>query len=125
LSDPQAALAYLAANTVKMLFLETCVSFGEAAEINLTSEKQHNPTQAFSGIGCRPTRAWLFRELKKLFEFVYVPVTQPRHAEFPLDWTAAEKHKASFQRAVFIASRQPLHNDLLSTTLLQQQLPQK
>jgi SAM-dependent methyltransferase len=121
LNEPNQALAYLSKNTKQMLFLETCVSFGENEEVNLTGEEQGNPTQAYSGTGCRPTRAWLFRELKELFEYVYLPTTQPCHEEFPLDWTAPERHQAALQRAVFVASRKRLENDRLSSALLLQQ----
>ncbi len=121
LSRPKEALAFLGRCTAKMLFLETCVSFGENEAINLTLEKQSSPTQASSGTGCRPTRPWLYRELRALFEYVYLPMTQPCHAEFPLDWTSPEKHQALLQRAVFIASREPLQNELLRPSLLSKQ----
>lgn len=86
--------------------------------MNLTGEAQAKPTQAWSGIGCRPTRAWIFRELQGLFEHVYLPKTQPWHEEFPIDWTAPEKHKAELQRAVFIASREPLDGAALTRSLV-------
>jgi len=121
LSKPKQALAFLSQNTHKILFLETCVSFGKNEKINLLAEDQSNPSQAFSGTGCRPTRAWLFKELQSLFEYVYLPKTQPCHEEFPLDWTTPEKHKASFQRAVFIASRERLENETLTLSLVLQQ----
>jgi Methyltransferase domain len=122
LSRPQQALAFLSKQASGLLFLETCVSFGEAAEINPVAEARSDATQAVSGRGCRPTRAWLFQELGKLFEYVYVPRTQPCHEEFPLDWRAPEKHKAALQRAVFVASRRELRNELLCASLLDQQL---
>ena len=125
LSNPQKALRFLSENTSRMLFLETCVSFGENEEINLTEEPKSNPTQACSGTGCRPTRAWLFRELQRLFEYVYVPTTQPCHEEFPLDWAVPEKHKAGFQRAIFIASRERLENDVLTPSLVLKQTRQE
>ncbi|OYQ62779.1 hypothetical protein B9G53_20315 [Pseudanabaena sp. SR411] len=121
LNSPKKALEYLSQNTKKMLFLETCVSFGETDEINLTGEKQLDPTQANSGTGCRPTRAWLFRELQSLFEYVYLPTTQPCHDEFPLDWTIQKNPKSRLQRAIFIASREPLENERLTTSLILQQ----
>lgn len=124
LNSPKQALSFLSQNTKGMLFLETCVSFGEDEKINLTSEKQSRPTQACSGTGCRPTRPWLFKELQRLFEHVYLPVTQPCHEEFPLDWSAPEKHKAILQRAVFIASRKPLENPMLTPSLVLQQTRQ-
>jgi hypothetical protein len=118
LKNPDQALDFLGKQTSKMLFLETCVSFGQNEEINLVKENQYNPTQAYSGTGCRPTRPWLFKKLKTLFEYVYIPKTQPNHEEFPLDWIAPEKHSASFQRAVFIASREKLMNESLSLSLI-------
>lgn len=121
LSKPREALAFLGQNTGSMLFLETCVSFGEQEEINLLAEVQSHPTQACSGTGCRPTRAWLFRELRGLFEYVYLPTTQPCHEEFPLDWTAPDKHQAPLQRAVFIATRERLENPALTSALVLRQ----
>lgn len=121
LSKPRQALEFLSQNTTKMLLLETRVSFGENEEINLVEESTSNPVQAYSGTGCRPTRTWLFTELQRLFEFVYLPTTQPCHEEFPLDWTAPEKHKSELKRAVFIASREPLENEKLTPALLPRQ----
>jgi hypothetical protein len=55
-----------------------------------------------------------------LFQYVYIPVTQPNHPEFPVDWTTGiPDHR--LWRAVFIASRDELRNDLLSTSLLDHQ----
>ena len=125
LSTPREALAFLSQNTSRLLFLETCVSFGDKEEINLTGEVQSDPTQASSGTGCRPTRAWLFRELQGLFEYVYVPATQPCHEEFPLDWTTPDKHVSPIQRAVFIASRERLQNEQLIASLVCQQTRQE
>ena len=118
LSKPKQALSFFSQNTKKMLFIETLVSFGENEAISLTAENQSDPTQAYSGTGCRPTRAWLFRELQGLFEYVYLPTTQPYHEEFPVDWTAPEKHKAGVQRAIFIASRERLENETLRASLV-------
>jgi len=118
LNNPEQALSFLSKNTKKMLFLETCVSFGEDEVINLTRELQSNPTQAHSGTGCRPTRAWLYKKLQEFFEYVYLPKTQPNHEEFPLDWTAPEKHIAILQRAIFIASRKRLENPTLTPCLI-------
>lgn len=121
LRTPGPALRFLSENTARMLFLETCVSFGKDAVAPLQEEYRDNPTQAYSGTGCRPTRAWVFERLRRLFEHVYLPRTQPNHEEFPLDWMAPEMHRARFQRAVFIASRAPLANPLLTPTLIPRQ----
>lgn len=121
LKNPKQALKFLALSTKRILFLETCVSFGDSEEINLTTETQTDPTQAYSGTGCRPTRPWLFKQLQGLFENVYIPRTQPNHEEFPLDWTDPEKHKPPVQRAIFVASRERLENETLSPFLIDKQ----
>ena len=121
LNKPKQALSFLGRNTSKILLLETCVSFGETKEINLTAERQSDSTQAYSGTGCRPTRPWLFAELQNLFEYVYTPKTQPCHEEFPLDWTTAQQHSAPLQRAIFVASRESLDNEILTPFLISQQ----
>lgn len=122
LKFPKQALEFFGKNCKRLLFLETCVSFGSTAEINLVNENEDDPTQANSGMGCRPTRNWIFEQLKNLFEYVYIPITQPNHEEFPLDWTSPEKHKAALSRAIFIASREKIENNLLTTSLVNQQM---
>lgn len=119
LSNPAAALKFIDRHCADLLLLETCVSFGHEETINPTSEKT-NLTQALSEQGCRPTRPWLFTQLKKYFDYVYLPVTQPNHEEFPLDWTAPERY-TGMSRAVFIASRNRIENDILTTQLVLQQ----
>ena len=121
LGKPEEALAFLSENTSKMLFLETCVSFGEQEEINIVDEQQTNVTEAFSGLGCRPTRVWLFKRLQGLFEYVYIPKTQPNHEEFPIDWTFPEGHRAKLARAIFIASRERIDNNILTVNLIDKQ----
>lgn len=121
LSNPDRAVEFLAQNTSKLLFLETCVSFDTADHVNLTEEQQSNPTQAYSGTGCRPTRMWLFNKLQEVFKYVYLPKTQPCHRQFPLDWTAPEKHTASVQRAIFVGSYEQLENEALTACLIMKQ----
>jgi hypothetical protein len=128
LSNPEQALAFLAEHCRQFLFLETCVSFGNDKQVNLVAEEQADPTQAVSGTGCRPTRRWLFEELQRHFPHVYCPLTQPNHDEFPLDWTAPEKHRSKhgngLVRAVLVASRTLLANDQLHPQLLEVQSSQ-
>ena len=121
LGDPEKALEFLSKSCSKMLLLETCVSFGEEKKINPVTEDQSHPSQSFTGDGCRPTRRWVFEKLQELFEYVYIPKTQPNHEEFPLDWTAPDKHRHELIRAVFIASRETIDNEALSSTLMDQQ----
>jgi len=118
LKNPEKAIEFMSNHCLSMLLLETCVSFGDAEQINRTKEDD-NPTQAYSGIGCRPTRIWVFNQLKKYFEHIYVPLTQPAHPEFPLDWT--KESKSYLSRAVFIASKEIIHNELLVSYLPKKQ----
>jgi SAM-dependent methyltransferase len=122
LGDPEKALSYLSSCCQRMLFLETRVFFGDTEKINvIEDEDKENPTQSLTGKGCRPTRPWLYRQLRKHFEYVYLPRTQPNHEDFPLDWTAPEKHEA-VSRAIFIASREAIENELLTTDLIDHQV---
>ncbi|MHC4915529.1 MAG: class I SAM-dependent methyltransferase [Planctomycetota bacterium] len=116
LSDPEGALKFMAENCSRVLFLETRVAFGEGEELRAVAEDRADPTQACSGRGCAPTRAWLLARLRGLFEHVYVPRTQPNHEEFPLDWSSPEQ-RPGIGRAVFVASRQAIENDLLAADL--------
>jgi hypothetical protein len=115
LSRPESAIGFLGQSCSGILLMETCVSFGDGMRVNLTSEDSKNPSQALSGTGCRPTRPWVVRELKKHFEFVYLPLSQPNHEEFPIDWSQPERHAAALSRAVFVASRSPINSPMLST----------
>jgi|SRR5271165_4719474 len=108
LGRPAEALQYLAAHCSGILLLELCVSFGDDEAVNIVREPQADPSQAWSGIGCRPTRAWVFSRLRENFEFAYITRTQPWHEEFPLDWSpaaAASWPARQLTRAVFVGSR--------------------
>ncbi len=117
LGTPADALEFLGNQCRHLLFLETRVSFGDEVEVNLLAEESGIPSLSFSGTGCRPTRAWVYGELNKHFDHVYVPRTQPNHDEFPIDWRNLETGSGSI-RAVFIASRSALDNPMLSSQLL-------
>ena len=121
LGNPEQALQFMSRNTVRILFLEIRVSFGESEERNVVREPQSDPTQAYSGIGCRPTRPWVLNQLQGLFEYVYLPKTQPNHEDFPIDWNAPDEHQAESKSAVFIASRDKIENELLTETLINKQ----
>jgi SAM-dependent methyltransferase len=121
LSKPASAIRFLSDNCSRTLLLETCVSFGEELSVNQTAERRRDPSQALSGTGCRPTRPWVMQELQKHFEFAYVPLTQPNHEEFPIDWTQSSTHTVALSRAVFVASRLHIANPILLRELPSQQ----
>ncbi len=111
--DPAMAIEFMANCCKEMLLLSTRVSFGNEGLVNLVPENAANPAQSISGTGCRPTRKWIYDHLKKHFKHVYLPITQPNHEEFPVDWNAPKLHKSDFARAVFIASNEKIDNKFL------------
>jgi FkbM family methyltransferase len=113
LEHPQEAIEFMAERTGKLLLLETCVSFGDEEAVNRVQEAVEDPTQSYQGVGSRPTRAWVFHQLKRYLPHVYVPLTQPDHEEFPTDWQRPNLHTAPLARSIFIASQVPLKNHLL------------
>jgi hypothetical protein len=122
-SNPEVVLKNLSSLCIEFLLLETCVSFGNDEIINLTEEVLDDPTQALRGAGCRPTRVWVFKELKKHFPFVYLTRTQPAHEEFPTDWSVINRDNyPGLVRSVFVASKSPLLISTLSSELMNIQL---
>jgi len=118
LARPAEAIVYLADRCNEMFLLETCVSLGKELGLPQVAEPPHGD-QALGGVGSRPTRSWVHGELRRHFQFVYVPVVQPAHPQFPVDWTAPPIE--SLTRAVFVASRVPLDSPLLTTSLPERQ----
>lgn len=111
MEQPALVLAYLAKHCSGQLLLETCLSFGDDPAVNLVEEVASNSTQAMGGLGCRPTRSWVWDQLNTHFPFVYTTRTQPFHEQFPLNWHDAKTFKSGkLSRAIFIASHVPLNN---------------
>ncbi len=121
LSDPGSAIEYMAGVCKEFLILETCVSFGDEMSIHPVQEIKINPSQSYTGYGCRPTRPWIVHELRKHFENVYIPTTQPNHDQFPIDWTKPASG-TRLTRALFIGSRTSIDNELLVDNLMPHQL---
>jgi hypothetical protein len=113
LDHPAAAIRWMAGSAESMLLLETCVAAAEEDTVFPFEETAGDPDNAMSGHGCRPTRSWVRRELASCFAHVYMPVTQPWHEEFPLDWSSPELADRTLIRSVFIASHQPIVNPRL------------
>ncbi len=113
LPDPTTAIRLMADRCAGVLLLETCVSHGNEIAINPLQEPSENPTQAFDGAGCRPTRNWVLAQLRKQFKYVYMPKTQPAHDEFPTDWSKPNTSATGLSRAIFIGSRRKLNNPTL------------
>jgi hypothetical protein len=113
-SDPANVIRLLAAHSSSLILLETCVAATRKG-INPVEENGAVMTQAIDGHGCRPSREWTFAELRRVMPYVYMPLTQPAHDQFPLDWTNPPADGPT--RAIFIASRVPLRNDVLVETI--------
>lgn len=116
--DPETAIAILARHCAGLMVVETCVSMDEGIAVNVIDEPTANPSQAFDGKGCRPTRGWVMQSLARHFEHAYVTRTQPAHDEFPTDWMRPSwPNQNGLTRAVFVGSRRPLENPNLLTAL--------
>jgi ubiquinone/menaquinone biosynthesis C-methylase UbiE len=122
LKDPVSALKLMAERCRKLFLLETCVSFSAEEAVNPVTEPKEKSSQSYHGQGCRPTRPWVFKELKTLFAHVYVPRTQPAHEEFPTTWQGVPPPNLR-TRAVFVASRAALDNRSLLDCLPDTQDP--
>jgi hypothetical protein len=122
LQRPAEAIAWMARCAKRLLLMETCVAAGEEDRLYPFDEQPGAPENAASGHGCRPTRSWVRRELAGSFAHVYMPLTQPAHEEFPLDWSRSELVGQQLIRAVFIASREPIVSRVLSESIPLQQL---
>lgn len=116
-ADPLRVLEFARKVCDGLFLLETCVSFGQHEAVNNVAEGTQYLAQAAAGQGCRPTRAWIFNRLQELFPHAYMPMTQPWHEEFLLDWTVAPAVATGLFRAVFIGACQELDNPVLLTSI--------
>jgi SAM-dependent methyltransferase len=113
LAAPEPALAALS-QVADLILLETCVSPGEE-DSSPTVPEELTMNQAVAGVGSRPTRLWVLNRLKKYWGHGYISVTQPAHPDFPTDWTVSSGRPLT--RAIFVGSREPLANPLLTTDM--------
>ncbi|GEM_PF-1713546 len=125
LQDPAGALLRLADKCSEFLFLETCVRYGDGPGVKITKENDENPPHATSSYGRRPTRSWIFEELKKHFPYVYQPSYQPDHPQFPIDWLPpASERKEGPARTTFVAARTPVKAQYFFPQVLDRQTRQ-
>ncbi len=68
-----------------ILLLDTCVSLGTTRSAE-SGNRANDMYATVSGVGCRPTRRWVFNQVKSISPFVYMPETQPNQEQFPVDW---------------------------------------
>lgn len=114
LSRPEQALRVLSRVCREAILLETCVSLGRYVEVSFVRD----PIAA-SGVGCRPTRSWVMRALRKYYGNAYITKTQPRHQDFPLNWRITSLQMDYC--AVFVGSKRRLENPYLLDTITDHQ----
>lgn len=112
LSKPAEALKALSEVCDGMILLETCVTPGDDDSLHPEMEPSAVADQAASGLGCRPTRTWVMRQLKEFFGYAYQTTTQPNHQDFECNWLAPESRKLA--RAVFVGSKTAISKPTLS-----------
>jgi hypothetical protein len=110
LSDPDEALAYLAACCSGVLLLDLSVHNDPEQTFQSAAKNPGIVSASIAGVFVRPGRQWVYERLCALFGHVYVPRTQPHHDNFPLDWSGPTP---SGSRAVFVASRTTIDNPAL------------
>jgi SAM-dependent methyltransferase len=110
LAAPERALRALS-EISDMILLETCLTPGDEDAVPTIAEPMFM-NQAHSGTGSRPTRRWVLHRLAECWGNGYISVTQPAYPDFALDWTVPPATENV--RAVFVGSRRPLDNPLLT-----------
>jgi SAM-dependent methyltransferase len=105
---PDLAIANMRRLCGDLLLIETSVEIGSAADLHVGSEDAAIVSQSIHGGGSHPHRAWLMDELRKHFGHVGIPLTQPNHELFPIDWTSPERFSNQTMRTVIVASDSPL-----------------
>jgi len=115
LDSPVVALRRMASVCDGVLLLETMVCDADVSAMILADESR-SVNQALTGLGCRPSPAFVALALNRLgFGFVYGAAVPPAHPDFQFEWrndlsVARDGHNL---RCVFVASRRPVVNDRL------------
>ena len=117
LANVDLAVQRLAEICQGQILVETRVSTKTDDSIDYMDDHRGN-NGSIIGKASRPSRQWMLNCLGKHFGHSYIAVTQPRHSDFPGDWSQA---RGKNNRAIFIGSKVPLDLTTLSTTLLDQQ----
>jgi len=120
LSKPAECIKHMAEHCTEFLLISSAVINGHQG-IDYVTEPTNDSAQAFNGTGCRPSREWIYAELKKYFKYVMIPRSQPNHMDFIIDWTLGKVYNHAL-RAIFIATNNaPLDPTVWSEDLLTHQ----
>jgi len=115
LGDPENAIKRMAEVCKGQIFLELICSADTQESLKVQRDSNGND-QSTVGKACRPSRRWILAKLNQYFGHGYISVTQPDHGEFPADWNDPGKGNT---RAIFVGSKTPLDNPLLTQEPLQ------
>jgi len=121
LSDPSIAIKFMGEVCSKTTLIETKVNTRNDYDMLVGNENSLCSVDSIYGKCCKPSRKWMFEMLKKHFGYVYMPITQPNHDEFPTDWTT-NKNQNKEARALFIGSHIKIDNDQLIPSIPDKQL---
>lgn len=117
LSDPIGFLKRSAALCEGLYLLETAVSDLVSGQTAYVEEKE-DLTNAIDGECVLVSRRELFATLREYFPHVYVPISQPAHEQFLMDWARAPDGQLGRHRAIFVASTREIDSPLLSPELV-------
>jgi len=116
--DPGFVIADLGELCTELFLVESMVDANDGPPQADQRQEYIGINHGIYNLACTPTRSWFMQELSRNFPYVYATKTQPKSQYFPLSWPVPQPHLA---RSVFVASRQELALDSLSTTLLNEQ----
>jgi SAM-dependent methyltransferase len=120
IANAREAIRGMARHCKELLVLETKCNPADGIDETHGEEESTERYHSFSGKNFRPTRGWLHEALKAEFPYVYWPRTQPAHQEFAVDFHDLRGVEDGWPRAIVVASRVPLVNDMLVTSPPQQ-----
>lgn len=115
LSKPTEFLENVSTKVKEFIIIETAISNGKSYDsINIVDKSKGDYAQALNGLGCRPTRKYLWDTLKSIYPYVYMPLFQPNHEDFLKSYTNDRT-----QRMIIIWSYIPFNNLLLSDSFVE------
>lgn len=117
LGDPEGAIKRMSEVCRGQIFLELICNTDTESSLVIRKDPGGND-QSTVGRASRPSRLWILSKLREYFGHAYISITQPDHEEFPTDWNNPTLKNT---RAVFVGSKIPLSNPLLTADPLQNQ----
>jgi hypothetical protein len=116
LINPENFIKNISNKTTDFCIIETALSLDTCNNEthNVTEDKISLP-QSYTGIGCRPTRRFIWKLIEKYFNYVYMPLSQPNHPDFPKQFQIKTHHTHRF---IIIGSKVPLNNEKLSSSFV-------